>query len=182
MKAAVIVIDMVNDFVSGVFHNPKAQAIIPSVQALLTKARAHHVPVIYCSDAHQADDVEFNVWPIHCLEKTWGADIIDELSPQSEDILFTKRTYSAFFNTPLHDWLQQHEIDTVVLCGVVTSICVAHTAAEAFFHGYRIIVPQETTASTDDATYRQALSDMKTLYRVETPLGTAFFDNASFID
>lgn len=168
MKTAVIVIDMVNDFVTGALANKKAEAIIPSIQSLLDVARKNKIPVIYCSDAHQKDDNEFKVWPSHCIKGTNGAHILKELAPQREDIVLEKQTYSAFFNTELHDTLQQLGVERLILCGVVTNICVCHTAADAFFYNYDTIVPKETTTAINDRYYKQGLMDMEELYGVKT--------------
>lgn len=168
MKTAVIVIDMVNDFVTGALANKKAEAIIPPIQSLLDVARKKQIPIIYCSDAHQKDDNEFKVWPSHCIKGTDGACIVKELAPQKDDIVLEKQTYSAFFNTALHETLQQLGVERLILCGVVTNICVRHTAADAFFYGYDTVVLKETTAAISDAYYKQGLMDMEELYGIKT--------------
>src|SRR4051794_8870779 len=62
VRPALLVVDMVNDFVTGVFGNPRSQAMVPRLAATLILVRAAGVPVIYCSDSHLAGvDVELTI-------------------------------------------------------------------------------------------------------------------------
>lgn len=167
MKEAVIVIDMVNDFVTGKFKNEYAQQIIPATQQLLTAAHYHHVPVIYCCDAHLPHDFELKVWGEHCMDGTWGAQIIPELKPQSQDYVLKKRTYCAFFQTGLDSLLRELNVKNIILTGVVTNICVINSAAAGFFNGYHVIVPPETTASTTTDKTQSSLKYMQHNYATE---------------
>ena len=89
MRQALVVIDMLNDFVlSGApLEVPENRSIIPALQQRLAKARAEQTPVIFVSDAHAADDLEFERmgWPPHAVAGTPGAQIIDELRPQPSE-------------------------------------------------------------------------------------------------
>lgn len=164
MKPAVIIIDMVNDFVTGKFKNPRAEKMIPNVRQLIEMAHQQNIPVIYCSDEHLSGDNELAIWGNHCMKGTWGAQIIPELTFQDKEYALKKRTYSAFFETELDHLLQQLNVDTLVLAGVVTDICVKHTAADGFFNGYKIVVPKETTEAIDEESYLRALDEMKQMY------------------
>lgn len=74
-------------------------------------------------------------------------DIISEIQTQPEDIHITKKTWNAFFQTPLHDELQKKNITQIVLCGISTSIGVEGTARAASELGYNIAFA--TDAMTD---------------------------------
>jgi nicotinamidase-related amidase len=63
-KAAVIVIDMLNDFVTGKLEAKRAKHIIPNLKRLVEAARKNNVPVIYSNDAHYPQDVE--------VTRKWG--------------------------------------------------------------------------------------------------------------
>lgn len=164
MKDAVIIIDMVNDFVTGKFANERAQKIIPATQQLITKAHEQNIPVIYCSDAHLPKDFELKIWGEHCMKGTWGAQIIPELTPQKQDYTLNKRTYCAFFQTGLDSLLRELKIENIILSGVVTNICVINSAAAGFFNGYNIIVPPETTDSTTAEATQASLDYMQHNY------------------
>ncbi len=168
MKAAVIVIDMINDFVSGVFKSDRAAKVIPNIEALLDHARKQKTPVIYATDAHLPGiDPEFQVWGKHAEAGSWGAEIVDELKPKKGDYRVFKRKYSAFQGTDLDQLLRELKVDTVILTGVVTDICIQHTAADAFFKGYKIIVPKDCVEAIDAATQNAAIKFLKKAYGPE---------------
>ena len=81
MKALVI-IDMLNDFVDGALANPRAQAIVPALGRLLAHARGAGWVVVYSNDAHEAGDPELAVWGEHAMAGTPGAQVIDALAPR----------------------------------------------------------------------------------------------------
>ncbi|HWY37917.1 MAG TPA: isochorismatase family protein [Bacteroidia bacterium] len=75
------------------------------------------------------------------------ADITDDIKTQPTDIFVTKRTWNAFYNTPLHDELKKRGVTGIVLAGVATSIGVEGTARAASELGYNISFA--TDAMTD---------------------------------
>jgi nicotinamidase-related amidase len=165
LKTAVVVIDMINDFVTGIFRNERAENIIPSIKQLLNSAHNNKIPVVYASDAHLPNvDTEFDVWSQHAVVGTWGAQIVEELKPEKSDFVLQKRRYSAFQGTDLDLLLRELEVDTLVLIGVVTDICVQHTAADAFFKGYKIIVPEDCVEAIDEQTQKAALDYLERVY------------------
>lgn len=168
MKTALIVIDMINDFVTGAFKSERAARIIPDIKNLLIHARMQKALIVYVTDAHLPGiDPEFEVWGRHAEAGSWGADIIDELKPQKGDYRIFKRKYSAFQDTGLDQLLRELRIETVILTGVVTDICIQHTAADAFFRGYRIIIPRDCVEAADTATQEEALRFIKKAYSPE---------------
>jgi len=168
MKTAVVVIDMINDFVMGVFKNERAAKIIPNVKRLLKFARKQGVPIVYATDAHLPNlDPEFEVWGPHATKGSWGAEIIDELKPEKGDYRVLKRKYSAFQGTDLDMLLRELKIDTLILTGVITDICIQHTAADAFFRGYKVIVPQDCVEAADAPTQNAAIKFLRKAYGAE---------------
>lgn len=165
VKPAVVVIDMINDFVTGVFKNERAEKIIPNVEQLLNFAREKKISVVYVNDAHLPNvDTEFDVWPQHAVAGTWGAQVVDELKPEKGDFVFQKRRYSAFQGTGLDQLLRELKVDTLILTGVVTDICIQHTAADAFFRGYKIIVPEDCVEAINEQTQKASLDFLKRVY------------------
>jgi len=168
MRMSVIVVDMLNDFVTGALKCERASKIIPSIQRLLDVARKKKISVIYVSDAHLPGvDNELKLWPPHAIVGTKGADIIEELKPVQGDYALQKRRYSAFYETGLDPLLRELKIDTVVLVGLVTNVCIQHTAADAFFRGYRIIVPEDCVEATTEEAQKTAINYLKTNYGSE---------------
>ncbi|HLB71315.1 MAG TPA: isochorismatase family protein, partial [Candidatus Methanoperedens sp.] len=62
MRKAIIVVDMINDFVTGKLGSPRAEKIVPGIAALLKEARKQGIPVIYLRDAHTESDKEMGIW------------------------------------------------------------------------------------------------------------------------
>jgi len=167
LRPAIIVIDIIKDFTTGVLGSERARGIIPRVKRLLDEAREKGVPIVYVTDAHIEDDREFQLWPRHAVDGTPGAEIVEELQPQPGDYHLKKRRYSAFYATGLDALLRELGVDTVILTGLVTNICVQHTAADAFFRGYRVVVVEDCVEALSDEAHRGALRYMREIYGAE---------------
>lgn len=168
MRMSVIVVDMLNDFVTGALKCERASRIIPNIQRLLDFARKKKVPVIYVSDAHRPGvDEELELWPPHAIVGTKGAEIIEELKPVEGDYTLQKRRYSAFYETGLNSLLRELKVDMVVLVGLVTNVCIQHTAADAFFRGYRIVVPEDCVEAPTEEAQKAAIEYLKRNYGSE---------------
>ncbi len=166
---ALVVIDMLNDFVTGRIANPRAERIIPTISDLLGRARADRERwlVVYANDAHLPGDFELRVWGEHAMAGTPGAEIIPELAAQEGDFVLPKRTYSSFHETGLDPLLRAHGVDTLVLTGQHTNICIRHTTADALFRGYRVVVPRDAVEAMSDEDHEGGLRYLETIYRAE---------------
>lgn len=168
MKTGLIIIDLINDFVTGELGNPRAEAVVPKVLRLLSMARDNGIPVTYVTDAHLPGiDHEFEVWGRHAEAGTPGSEIVPELKPLKNEYHLYKRRYSAFFATGLDTLLRELKVDTVILTGVLTNICIQHTAADAFFRGYKIRVPTDCVDALSDDEQAHSLDFMKRMYNVD---------------
>ncbi len=165
MKMGVVVVDMVNDFITGVLKCGRARRIIPYIQSLLDFSRKKGTPIIYANDAHLPGvDKEFELWPSHAVVGTNGAEVIDELKPKERDYIIQKRRYSAFYETSLDLLLRELKVDTLVLAGLLTNVCVQHTAADAFFRGYDLIVPKNCVEALTEEDQKAGIKYLKTFY------------------
>jgi len=165
MADALLIVDMVNDFVTGKLKCDRAARIIPNIRRLTERARDADVPVIYVNDAHLPKDFELKVWGPHSMVGTKGAQIIPELKSVPGDYVFGKQTYSAFYETPLDTVLRAHEVDNVVITGLHSNICCRHTSADAFFRGIRPILPEDGVESLTQEAHEQGLEYIKTIYQ-----------------
>ncbi len=166
-SAAVLVVDMLNDFFKpgGKMVLEGGYVLFDPIRDLLRKARSVKVPVIYVNDSHRAglkEDREFKKRAEHCIEGTWGAQVVDELKPQNDDVIITKRRFSGFFETDLDLTLKDLQVDTVIVMGVVTNICVRSTIHDAFFRGYQVIVPRDCVMATGEREQESSLYDIET--------------------
>ncbi len=167
MKKVLIIVDMINDFVTGKLGSPRAREIIPNIAALIKKARKQGIPVIYLRDSHNSTDKEMGIWGEHAMKGTEGSEIIPELKPEKKDIVIEKRWYSGFVDTELAAILEKTGADTLIFAGVSTDICVQNNVGHAYFSGYKTIVPLDCTATLDEEAFEQSLKYMKNIYGTE---------------
>jgi len=148
-RTALIVIDMQNDFVKdgGSLVVPDAEGTIPAIRRLLDLARESGMKVVFTQDTHTEGDPEWEVWPEHVLEESWGWQIVDELAPGEDEVVIGKVRYDAFYGTHLDHFLRLWGVDTLIICGTVASICVHYTAASAALRWYDVIVPRDATSA-----------------------------------
>lgn len=143
--AAVLVIDELGDMSQG----PLSEKLLPptlNTARICDAARAAGVPVIFTNDAHiKGVDKELELWGEHNLAGLPDSQTSPQLGLQEGDFVIEKRRYSAFFQTSLRLLLDELGVNTLILCGFDTNICVQHTAADAYFNNYRIIVVSDAT-------------------------------------
>ena len=164
-KPAILVVDMLNDFVYGALACDRGKAIIPATARLLDAARAAGVPVIFCNDAHiKGIDRELKLWGDHAIVGTEGAKVIPELNASECDYIVPKRRYSGFFQTDLDILLKELGVKTVIMTGLHTHMCVRHTSADAFSLGYDVVVAREATDAFTEEDYNIGLAYLKTCY------------------
>ena len=179
VRTAILVIDMVNDFVTGVIACDRAQRIIPNQARLLDAARRIGAPVVYVGDAHLPTDFELKIWGEHAMRGTAGADIIPELPTQPGDYILEKRTYDAFYETGLDMLLRKLDISTVCITGLHTNMCDRHTAASALFRGYEIVVPDDCVDAFTEEEHLDGLDYLRRVYGAEITRADALIDTWS---
>lgn len=150
-RTALVVIDMQNDFVQrgGSLLVPDAEATIPAIRRLLELAWLNRMRVVYGQDTHHRGDPEWEMWPEHCLEGSWGWEIIAELAPGVDDTVLRKVRYDAFFGTSLDYLLRLWGVDTLIICGTVANIGVQYTAASAALRWYHIVIPRDAISALE---------------------------------
>lgn len=165
MKCAVLVVDMLNDFVTGALKCDRGLAIVPKTAQLLDGARKANVPVIFCNDAHvKGIDHELKLWGDHAIAGTQGAQVIPELNLCDSDYVVPKRRYSGFFHTDLDLLLRELGVDTVIMTGLHTHMCVRHTTADAYCLGYNVVVAKDATNSFTKEDYDYGLKYLVEVY------------------
>ncbi len=149
---AIIVVDMLKDNVYTESHSgmgAQARKIIPNIQHLLTIAREKGMPVIFANDAFLPSDFIFRETGVkpHAIIGTEGASVIDEFGPEESDIILEKRRFSAFLGTNLDMSLRETGVDTIVVTGIGTPVCVLTTALDGVAHDFRVVMVEDCCAS-----------------------------------
>lgn len=164
MKPALLVVDMLEEFVHGRLKSPQAEAIVPAIRRLVEEAHASGVPVIHTVDSHLPFDHELKIWGPHALKGSPQAKIISELTPGEKDLVFEKRFYSGFRDTGLDAALRDLGVDTLIVAGIHTHICVLHTVMDAFYHRYKTYVVRDAVAAFSRQDHEYALKYMEQVY------------------
>jgi len=162
MANAVLVVDMLRGFMEEgypLYIGEGPRRILPNIQNLLNKELARGSKIIYLCDNHDPDDLEFEMFPPHCIAGTDEAEIIPELFDYEGEIIPKKR-YSGFFGTNLETKLAELKPEKIIICGVLTNICVMHTTADARNRDYEVEIPVDCVASPDEAAHNFALEHM----------------------
>jgi len=162
-----IVIDMLKDFIEkdgALYCGDKARDIIPFVQKRIEEMRNTGGTIIFLQDNHSEDDLEFEMYPKHCVKGTKGAEIIDEIEVNEDDIVIPKTKYSGFYNTELEKLLEEKKIGEIEVVGVCTSICVMDTVGDLRNRNYSVTVWRDGVADFDDKAHWFALKRMEKIY------------------
>lgn len=157
-RPAIVATDLQNDILEGgALACGRIHLILPQLKKLFAKARQMGVPVIYVCDRHYKNDPELQLWNNHMMAGSYGVQIIDEVSPMPGDSIVYKNRFNGFVNSTLDKTLRQMQINTVIMTGWRSDVCVAQTAIEAFYRGYRVAVADDGVNSTTEAEHRQGM-------------------------
>lgn len=161
-KNALLIIDMQQEdgFVLEHFDT-----VVANIAALLETARRQRVPVIYTRHINQADGSDLprgepraaDGGPSSYRAGTRQVEIIERLAPQPDELIIDKGRYSAFHRTDLDARLKAHGVDTLIVCGVLTDVCVLSTVFDAFALGYHIQLVSDACTTTTRAGHYSAL-------------------------
>src|SRR5574342_286328 len=151
--AALLVVDVQNDFAS-----PKGSAaqrgedvsaslaMVPRLIGFIDGARQAALTVVYIKTTH-SEWTDTPSWIYRksqqsalntCREGTWGAEFYDGISPRPNERVVVKHRYSAFINTDLNTVLKAKGIESVLVTGVATNVCVETTARDAYMYDYYV--------------------------------------------
>jgi len=187
MKRALIVVDVQNDFCEGgslpvaggaeaaykiseLLHHWSRQDPKAPDYAVAVATRDHHIdPGDHF--APPGTDPDFvDSWPVHCVVDTDGAAFHPNLDPQPFDAIFLKGEHAAAYSgfegrtthgTGLADWLNQHDITDVDICGIATDYCVRHTTLDALKNGFNTRLLADMCAGVAPETSRAALEELR---------------------
>jgi nicotinamidase-related amidase len=119
------------------------------------------VPCIYANDNFGKWRSDFPRLVEECRDRGGPArEIADLLAPTPDDYSILKPRHSAFYGTPLEFLLDELEIETLVLAGLSTDMCVSATAQDAYVRQFKLWVPADCVAADSAEHERQALDHM----------------------
>lgn len=180
---AVIVVDMQNEFCSPEGYVAKQGWNIAPMQEMafelkrfITVARKY-VPIVHVRGQYEPAVMppqmverlhRLGIAP-YCQPGTKGADFYPGFEPAPGDIVITKRTFSAFAHTELAFILQNLRVQTVVVTGTFTNVCVDSTVRDAYFNGFYPVIPSNLSATPDPEIHRVTLKTLGHFFGVVVP-------------
>jgi ureidoacrylate peracid hydrolase len=186
LKPILIVIDVQNGFVSeggsydklGIDRSHYLN-VLPNIRRLVQICREIGMPVLFTQSIREPSGMDLltkthKVLPLPreerieevpiCVRGTWDADIVEGIKPDKHRYIITKRRDSAFHGTGLENLLRELEIDSVIFCGIDTSMCVETSLRDAFNIGFDVMVISDATASMNPRRYECTLDDVRSFY------------------
>ena len=175
---AIIVVDMTYGFVDDAYPLGCSKMGWPAVKAireLLDKGRAEGVPIFFTRGEHSNRPTERGRWKHVDKLATSTPDpkehqIVAEFETKKEEVVITKTFPSAFFGTNLASMLIFHNVDTVIVTGMVTSGCVRASVVDAFSYNFIVVVPEECVGDRGLVSHKVSLFDMHMKYADIAPL------------
>ncbi|TAJ96969.1 cysteine hydrolase [bacterium] len=174
--AALLVVDVQNDFVSPKGSAAQrgddvsaAQAMVPRLIRLIDQARRVSLTVIYIKTTH-SEWTDTPSWIYRksqektlgtCREGSWGAEFYDGISPLPQERVVIKHRYSAFINTDLNTVLRAKGIQSVLVTGVATNVCVETTARDAYMFDYYVTMVKDCAAAYDARLHETTLENIR---------------------
>lgn len=144
-RTAILVIDLLGGS-QGVIDSLKEA--VKNAVSIVNEARKINMPIIFSNDAHLLNvDNELKLWGNHGIKDSEAAKVLDEFKVQETDYIVPKRRYNGFFQTDLDLLLRELNVDTLIVCGADTNICVLQTLAGAYFLNYKTIVAADACAT-----------------------------------
>ena len=166
-KTLLLIIDMENENAhpdGALYIGEPVRKIIPNIVELRGRVRQAGGRVIHTQSVRSPDALEFTVFKntVRKLEGTWGAQLIDELKPATDEPLIVKHTHDCFYRTELDALLQQMELcpgeGQVIVTGISTRNCVQSAVMGFSVRDYHVYVPMDCTAHNDEKQVLQAFS------------------------
>lgn len=186
IRPALLVIDVQNGFAAkgGSYDQLGIDIsnyikVIPKIANIISVCRKSRIPIFYTQAIREPSGIDLltnvhrilpksreeriKMKPI-CVRGTWDAEIVDEIRPNDSDHVIRKRRDSAFYDTEIGVWLKSVGIDTLIFCGIDTSISVESSLRDAFNLGYDVILMSDATASNIEKHYQSTLENVRGYY------------------
>ena len=162
---ALLIIDMVKDNFVESHHlpiTPLALAVIQPLNKLIDVFRSQKWPIVFSTDAFHENDFIFKgrMRP-HSLAGTTGAEVVDALDMQPDDLWLPKPRFSAFFNTGLEKWLRQEGVGLCAVGGITTHFCVLTTVLDAICHDFKAVLLEDCSASSSKQVHQHTVDSYR---------------------
>ena len=179
-KTAIIVVDMQRAFLRdegfmgkiGLDISYLKQTVKP-VSRVIKACRKARIPIIFARYVVRPDYKDAGLFGVKfAIAKqikalaagSWEVELDDRMEPKPNDFIIDKARCSAFYNTNLEVILSGLKVDTVIIVGVTTELCVLATISDAFARDYNVILVKDAVAASDKERHEGALNIAEFLY------------------
>ena len=172
-NSAIIAVDIQNDFCpGGALPVPDGDAVVYSMNLYITKFSKMGLPVYFTRDWHPQNHISFKtnggIWPEHCVQETYGAELHKKLLIPSRAVIISKgispdnEGYSGFQGTDLDKRLKAKNIRQLFIGGLATDYCVKSTVLDALHAGFDVVFLSDASKGVDVNTgaSEQAIDEM----------------------
>ncbi|MEK6561360.1 MAG: isochorismatase family protein [Nitrospirota bacterium] len=172
-NSAIIAVDIQNDFCpGGALPVPDGDAVVYSMNLYITKFSKMGLPVYFTRDWHPQNHISFKtnggIWPEHCIQETYGAELHKKLLIPSRAVIISKgispddEGYSGFQGTDLDKRLKAKNIRQLFIGGLATDYCVRSTVLDALHAGFDVVFLSDASKGVDVNTgdSEQAIDEM----------------------
>lgn len=173
-RAALIVVDIqascfIEKDVRSIPEMPGYAARMMKARQVIDQARASEIPVVFIQEIHRANLVDFGREldgdeDIHCLDNNPETSVAaEQMDFRPDDYLIQKRRYSAFFGTDLEILLRGLKVDTLILVGGLTDVCIHYTFVDGHQSDYFCRVIEDCVAGSGVEAHNASLKAMEYL-------------------
>lgn len=143
MSTALLIIDVQRALCTGEYECFDIQRVIGTINGLSARARAANIPVILIQQEEEGDLLQYG---------GEGWQLADSLKTSPQDLRVRKTTPDSFYQTHLHEHLQELDVDRLIICGLQTDYCVNATVRQAHELGYDIMLAADAHSTIDNGT------------------------------
>ena len=179
--ACLLVVDVQNDYChpkgsAGKAGNDTSAAVemVPRLARLLEEARQVALPVIFIQTIH-SEWTDAPSWIYRkpagvnrttCRAGSWGAEFYEGIAPLPDEKVVVKHRYSAFINTDLNTVLRAKGVESVLVTGVATEVCVETTTRDALMYDYYVTLIKDCAASYHPHLHDTTLENIERMFGV----------------
>ncbi|BES64701.1 cysteine hydrolase [Gottschalkiaceae bacterium SANA] len=172
-RTAVIVMDLVNGFAKeGPLADERVKSLIPGISRLLSEASKRKIEMLAFRDCHSKESKEMKFYPAHCLADEKESELVDEIKGYHFSHVISKNSTNGFHTTEFLNWLKESRVDTFILVGDCTDLCIQHFAItlQTYLNQYnfegKIVIPMDLVDTFHLGIHHGDLMNIMSLYQM----------------
>jgi ureidoacrylate peracid hydrolase len=155
------------------FFKRLREVAIPNMQRLQRACRARGIEVMYTVIESLTKDgrdrsLDYKITGFNVPKGSWDAQVLDQIKPLDDEILFSKSSSSVFISTNIHYILGNLGVDFLIISGLLTDQCISSTVRDACDLGYRVTLITDACATYSEHRHKTSLSHIKGYCRRRT--------------